>query len=77
MTHNTKKVEATLETLTKINEAIISATKKQKMLLEALRHSSDFMSQAGRVKVYRDIDSVVSAKIRLTQRFNNLMRKII
>jgi len=75
--HNTKKVEQILETLTKINEGIQTLTEKRSMLLESLRHSGNLMSDKGRHKMYHDIDIATSAKIRLTQRFNNLTRKIV
>ena len=75
--HNTKKVEQILETLTKINEGIQTLTEKRSMLLDSLRHSGNFMSDKGKHKMYHDIDIATSAKIRLTQRFNNLTKNII
>ena len=75
--HNTKKVEQILETLTKINEGIQTLTEKRSMLLESLRHSSSFMSDKGKQKMYNEIDIATSAKIRLTQIFNNLTKNII
>ena len=73
--HNTNTVQKTLDLLARINEVIQSADKKAEMLKESLRHSHSFMSDKGRRKMYKDIDIVISAKIRLVQRFNNVKYK--
>ncbi len=73
--HNTNTVQKTLDVLARINELIQSADQKAEMLKESLRHSHSFMSDKGKRKMYNDIDIVISAKMRLVQRFNNVKYK--
>ena len=73
--HNTNTIQKTLDLLARINEVIQSADQKAEMLKESLRHSHPFMSDKGKRKMYNDIDTTISAKIRLVQRFNNIKYK--
>ena len=73
--HNTNTVQKTLDVLARINELIQSADQKAEMLKESLRHSHSFMSDKGKRKMYNDIDTAISAKMRLVQRFNNVKYK--